>query len=133
MPLWTSYLAFWTNNHLEIFEKLKATDPQHGVKPLFVARNRGNNAVAPSADLLYAVKHGQTDWNGYEQGYLAQLESDAAYEWMEDVLPDLEDGLHVILICFEKDASHCHRRLLAEKMKREFPNEVDYRGEISLP
>ncbi len=104
---------------------------------MYVMRNRGNNEVAPSRVLLENVKSGQIDWAEYEKRYLTEI-TDPSYNsgadhWIKSVVTELENKkMHVILICFEKDATHCHRRLLAEEIKRQYP-EVDYRGELSLP
>jgi len=157
MPLWTTYLSLWSRHQTEVLKHIGATNKnmrypihnhlqeepctekcpsyreqvKHAAVIFYVMRNRGNNAVAPTKDTLALYKTGLITWEGYEARYKVQLESDEAYSWMEDVLSDLEDGLHVVLVCFEKDPAKCHRRLLAEKIKAEFP-EIDYRGEIKL-
>ena len=154
MPLWTTYLSLWSRRKVEILKHVGAvcnsrypihnhleneactdTCPNYRARKatviFYVMRNRGNNAVAPSKELLALCKSKLISWDEYERRYRVQLQSDEAYAWMEDRLGDLEEGLHVILVCFEKDAAKCHRRLLAEGMKAEFP-EIDYRGEIVL-
>jgi len=35
---------------------------------------------------------------------------------------------NILLVCYEKDATHCHRRLLAEEIARRFG--VEYKGEL---
>lgn len=107
---------------------------------MYVMRNRGNNEVAPNEDMLRSFKklvlvQGMTEelWSQYRENYLIQIGlSPAAKDWIKNVVDELKGGIHVVLICFEKDAAHCHRRLLAEEIKRQWP-EVDYKGEISLP
>ena len=104
--------------------------------PMYVMRNRGNNEVAPSQVLLETAKSGQIDWAEYEKRYLTEI-TDPSYNsgadhWIKEAVSEMKGRMNVILICFEKDATHCHRRLLAEEIKRQYP-EVDYRGEISLP
>lgn len=128
MPLWTTYLANWSNKQEEILEYLRAFDASHGVVPQFVMLNRGNNEVAPNKELLEMYKSGQASWNAYTLAYEMLLNSDDAYDWMFQAVADAKT-LHVVLICFEKSPEHCHRRLLAEKIKAIFP-EVDYKGEL---
>jgi uncharacterized protein YeaO (DUF488 family) len=104
--------------------------------PKYVMRNRGNNEVAPSQVLLETVKSGQIDWDEYEKRYLTEITDPSYYSgadnWIKDIVAEMKGGMHVILICFEKDATHCHRRLLAEEIKRQWP-EIDYKGELTLP
>ena len=127
MPLWTTYLSFWSRNLSEIMAKLKGS-----AMPMYVMRNRGNNEVAPSKVLLLEAKSKQIDWAEYEKRYLAEIIEDDAEVWMMNAVDEMKSGMHVVLICFEKDVAHCHRRLLAEEIKRRWPK-VDYRGELRLP
>lgn len=131
MSLWTTYLSFWSRNLSEIMGKLKSS-----AMPKYVMRNRGNNEVAPSQVLLETVKSGQIDWDEYEKRYLTEITDPSYYSgadnWIKDIVAEMKGGMHVILICFEKDATHCHRRLLAEEIKRQWP-EIDYKGELTLP
>jgi uncharacterized protein YeaO (DUF488 family) len=131
MPLWTTYLSNWSRHKEEILKAIEATSPRKVALPKFVMRNRGNNEVAPSFALLTAYKAGTIMWKEYEKQYRELLTGDLADEWVFDVAQELKDGTHIILICFEKNPTHCHRRLLAEWIKNYDP-EVDYRGEISL-
>lgn len=129
-------MSFWSRNLSEIMGKLKSS-----AMPMYVMRNRGNNEVAPDGDMLRSFKklvlvHGMTKelWDQYEENYLIQIGlSLAARDWMENIVTEMRgSSMNVILICFEKDATHCHRRLLAEEIKQRWP-EVDYRGELTLP
>jgi len=92
----------------------------------YVARDRGNNVVAPvSQALIEATK--RKDWTTYEKLYLQQLDY-VANDWMERRAQEARVG-NILLVCFEKDPQHCHRRLLAEEITRRF--NVEYRGELS--
>ena len=128
MSLFTTYLAM-----------LRKLDLEDWTNPFvyYVMRNRGNNAVAPDANLLInfkkAVKiHGLREdlWQEYEKNYLAQLERKEAQDWMQKIA---EQALwhDVVLVCFEKDHLHCHRSLLAQRIVWLHPA-VNYVGELRL-
>ena len=131
MALWTTYLSFWTHNKAEILKKLGCTSKDHGARLYYVARKRGNDAVAPFKKTLDDFKNGTIDWSTYKFRYLGQIRgSDEAQDWMSDTAMECED-FEVILICFEKDAEHCHRTLLAKEMVLTWPSFVKYKGELS--
>ena len=127
MPLWTTYLAFLRKadyNPLKVLpNELKETIFK------YVMRDRGNNEVAPSKELLFIGKKALITWDEYAQNYLMDLDDPFALNWMFRVAQDSKRA-NVVLICFEKDASHCHRTLLANEIVRRH-SDVDYRGELS--
>ena len=130
MALWTTYLAFITRHRTEILFKLKCTSKKHGATIRYIARDRGNDAVAPSETLLSSFMDKKIPWEEYKHTYLMDLrDSVEAYHWMRNAAEDTEN-FEVILVCFEKDAGHCHRTLLAEEIVRTFPN-VEFKGELS--
>lgn len=128
MALWTTYLSFIARNQDEINAKLREISDKHGIVIHHVMRNRGNNEVAPvTSGLIEATK--SKDWELYKHLYLERLGEKSALKWMEQVAEDSKT-VEVILVCFEKDAEHCHRTLLAKEIVKHFPF-VDYRGELS--
>lgn len=130
MGLWTTYLSFLARNKDEINTKLREISKKHGIIVLYVMRNRGNNAVAPSKELLHLGKNGKITWKEYAERYLKELNNNEyAFAWMNELAFDSQT-LEIVLVCFEKDAEHCHRTLLAKEIVRHFPF-VDFRGELS--
>ena len=126
-------MSLWSRRKEDVLKAIGAVSKRKAVGVYYVARNRGNNAVAPLRHVLLGYKAGKISWEEYEINYLEQLRSsDAAQEWMEDrFTADLDNGLNVLLVCFERSPEHCHRRLLAEEIKRIYP-EIEYRGEVSV-
>jgi len=93
-------------------------------------RKRGNDEVAPPEHLLKLFKQGKKTWPQFEADYLASLQPEInpwAITWMEKRAREARLG-NVLLVCFEKDSTHCHRRLLAEEISRRFG--VKYKGEL---
>lgn len=130
MPIYTTYLAFLRKakyNPLNIFP--------HALKETliyYVMRNRGNNAVAPRKNLLDLAKKGLINWKGYERSYLKELRSPFDSEpdkWMMKVAEESKRA-NVVLVCYEKDARFCHRRLLAEEIS--WRCGAQYEGELTV-
>jgi len=134
MPIYTTYLAFLTK-HKNLAVRLGSCFIY------YIARNRGNNAVAPEEKMLEAFmklkkmyrapKEQEELWKQYEENYLIQIGlSKDAQAWMEKRAGEAKIG-NILLVCYEKDAQHCHRRLLAEEIARRF--NVEYKGELEEP
>jgi len=125
MPIYTTYLG----------NKPKAKAQQVGsCFVYFVMRNRGNNEVAPSKQLLEHYKNRPVHltvieaWPTYAQHYMDEILSrPSAIDWMEKRAGEAKIG-NILLVCYEKDSAHCHRRLLAEEIARRFG--VEYKGEL---
>jgi len=121
MPIYTTYLGF-LNKHGgsdKVAQKLGSCFVY------YVMRDRGNNVVAPVSEaLIEATK--RKDWTTYERLYLQQLDY-VAEDWMDRRSHEAKLG-NILLVCFEKNAQHCHRRLLAEEIARRF--DVEYKGEL---
>jgi len=126
MPIFTTYLGF-LNRHGgadKVAEKIGHCFVY------YVARDRGNNAVAPM-DSLFIKLTREKEWSAYERYYNALvLKQSEAMKWMEKRAQEAKTG-NILLVCFEKDATHCHRRLLAVEIARRFG--IEYKGELEEP
>lgn len=133
MPIYTTYLAFLRKakyNPLNIFPHALKETIIH-----YVMRNRGNNDVAPDADMLKNFKKLEKAyslselWPQYEENYLIQIGlSKKARNWMQKTAEESKRA-NVVLVCYEKNAQFCHRRLLAEEISRRYG--ADYKGELT--
>ncbi|MCL2634180.1 MAG: DUF488 domain-containing protein [Oscillospiraceae bacterium] len=70
----------------------------------------------PTAALLDDYKSGQITWNDYEKAYLALLDKQdfGFFEQFSDK--------RICLLCAEDLPDFCHRRLLAERIAKIYPN-----------
>lgn len=132
MVLLTTYLANLTKIRKlngELKPTVEALENIGLMRPIvyYVMRNRGNNAVAPTERMLNHWKASE-DWEGYSREYAKRLHTKEAKEWMKNIA---DESLFndVILVCFEKDSHHCHRRLLAKEIETREPG-VSYLGEL---
>ena len=136
MTLYTSYLGFFNRKDVDYVR----WDSPDGLRylhfdgrgdvvfePIFVMRNRGNNEVAPYDFHLKAFKIGEIDWDEYRRLYLKRIFTANAVRWMKEV-GELAKKQEVVLVCYEKDAEHCHRTLLAQNVAKW--SGCEYKGEL---
>jgi len=72
-----------------------------------------NRDVAPSRDLLFAVKRGGLDWNEFVKRYWEELRPEAV-----DALRRRVRHETITLLCSCADENHCHRGLLRDAISR---------------
>lgn len=72
---------------------------------------------APTSDILAGYKDGCITWHDYERMYLELL---AARQPAAGITPNALD--RICLLCTEKFALQCHRRLAAEYIAERFPD-----------
>lgn len=145
MTLFTSYLGFFNQKSvdaqgLENFARWRSPDGLRYLRynacarvdvpfePVFVMKGRGNQPVEPPEMVLRLFKEKAITWKGYEDAYLASLEmEETTLMWMQKIAKRAKEH-NVVLVCFEKNPEHCHRRLLAEHIAEHYG--VEYGGEL---
>lgn len=71
--------------------------------------------MAPSQDLLQAWRKKEVDWVDYETRYVEEIQQSKFIEELD------KDTLHnACLLCSEHEPDFCHRRLLADYLKKYF-------------
>lgn len=79
---------------------------------VFVMRDRGNNELAPSKELLEAWKSGEITWKGYVDVFIEELlRSKESKKRLKSLAKEAESK-DIRLICYEKNESRCHRTIL---------------------
>lgn len=81
------------------------------------ARYEYHPEFAPTAEILAGYKGGHITWADYERMYRELL---AARHPTEGMTLDTLD--RICLLCTEKSALQCHRRLAAEYIAEQFPD-----------
>jgi uncharacterized protein (DUF488 family) len=76
--------------------------------------------LAPTQEILDGFKKDKGDWALYEQRFKALM----AERRIEAVLPR-ETADHACLLCSEPTPEHCHRRLVAEYLQKQW-------GDVSI-
>lgn len=72
---------------------------------------------APSTEILTGYKDGHLTWNDYERMYRELLASRKPTAGLELAVLN-----RICLLCTEKSAAQCHRRLAAEYIATQFPD-----------
>lgn len=70
--------------------------------------------LAPSEALLKKYKEGKIDVNGYAKEYYRDVLKKLTIEEVMRYFDLVGNGNDVVLLCFEKSESFCHRVLVAE-------------------
>lgn len=74
------------------------------------------SVLAPTQDMLSSYKKNGGSWSAYEDDFLDLM----AQRKIESLDQSSLDG--ACLLCSEDKPHHCHRRLVAEYLKRSWPN-----------
>lgn len=74
--------------------------------------------LAPNQELLDSLKKRKGSWAEYENGFLALMRERGAIEKLERSL--FEEPC--CLLCSEATPEHCHRRLVAEAIRKRWPD-----------
>lgn len=129
MTLFTSYLGFFNRKHCfyqrdgDVFVNTRNRNPKYLI-PLYVMRP---DRLAPTKLLLEDAKSGKISWEEYRHRYLAWIHTREGVLRMKEI-GELAKNNDVVLICYEKDHNHCHRKLLAESIAKWAG--VEYKGEL---
>ena len=79
---------------------------------ILVMRNRGNNELAPSEELLNKWKCGEIDWKEYREIFLEEMENPESQSRLRRIAEKVAERKDVRLICYEDEDKHCHRHIL---------------------
>ena len=84
---------------------------------ILVMRDRGNNELAPSEELLNKWKNGEIDWEEYKEIFLEDMENPESKARLQKIAEKVAAGKDVRLICYEGEDKHCHRNILKSLVK----------------
>ena len=99
------------NNTSQLAAFAKARDLQYFLKAIGDIGYIHKPEFAPTSDILDEYKKKKGSWEDYEKAYASLMERRRADA---DALAVLRDG--DCLLCSEFEPTHCHRRLLAERL-----------------
>lgn len=107
----------WASSQLAGFAKKK--DLPYFIKELAGAGYEYREDLAPTSDILKAYKDNRISWEDYEVQYIELIN----HRNLANVLsPDEVD--EACFLCACKTEHHCHRRLLAEFLQKEWGQPV---------
>ncbi len=106
------------NNSSQLAGFTKRDDLQYFLHELCGADYVHEPLLAPTEELLTAVKKEHLPWAKYEDRFLSLLEERDVARWLD---PALFKG-RAVLLCSEPTPEHCHRRLVAEYLAEHWEN-----------
>lgn len=109
------------NNVSQLAGFTKSKDLQYFLKTIVDADYIHNIKYAPTKDILDDYKKNKISWLEYEIKYLKLIESRKIEQIFKN---DIKNYNNVCLLCSEPLPQNCHRRLLAEYLKKQF-NKVE--------
>ena len=84
--------------------------------------------LAPSTNLLYLYKSNKINYNDFIDSYLTELTcNNNANTTIINLVNLIKSGTDIVLVCYEKDNTYCHRKVLCELIEK---FGVIYKGEI---
>ena len=119
------YTTYYSNNSAEALKCQKVSVANY--MPERVCLPEWED-VAPVWSLIVQKKQGKLTWEQFID----------RYEWMlnyctkKDMLSFLRNmpTNHIALTCWEHDADRCHRVILAKWLQKNFPEQIEYHGEL---
>ena len=103
------------NNVSQLAGFAKKKDLQYFLKVICNIGYEHRPELAPTKDMLDSYKKHGGDWATYEERFLKLMEK----RRIEDTVPRSAMD-EVCLLCSEDKPHHCHRRLVAEYLKRKW-------------
>lgn len=107
----------WASSQLAGFAKKK--DLPYFVRELANAEYEYREDLAPTSDIHRAYKDNRISWEDYEVQYIDLIE----HRNLANILSP-EEVDQACFLCACKTEHHCHRRLLAEFLQREWEQSV---------
>lgn len=106
------------NNTSQLAAFAKREDLEFFLQELLGAEYVHEPLLAPTQELLDDFKKREGSWEDYEVNFLLLM----AKRRVEEVLNRDLFSKKSVLLCSEKDAHHCHRRLVAEYLQDNWPD-----------
>jgi uncharacterized protein YeaO (DUF488 family) len=83
--------------------------------------DRSYNDLSPSKNLLLDYKENKIDFQLFEKLFRKEITRNKhVIEICRIIAKETYEGKEIILLCYEKDESKCHRRLIRKICEREF-------------
>lgn len=109
------------NNVSQLSGYAKGIDLKYFLKKLCDIDYIHEVQMAPSDEILKAYRNKEITWNEYETRYLNLLHTRNIKELINEKYLDRLD--HSCVLCSEDLPDKCHRRLLVDYIKEEFPEQ----------
>ena len=102
------------NNTSQLAAFAKRDDLKYFLKTIVGADYIHEPRLAPTDELLNAYKKARGSWEVYERGFVELMRSRS----IETVIDERLFDRPTVMLCSEYAPEHCHRRLVAEYLRR---------------
>lgn len=102
------------NNQSQLAGFAKQNDLQFFLKEILGADYVHEPILAPTKDILDKYRHKEISWEDYKRQFCQLLESRHIHE----ILDPKQFRVPTALLCSEPSADKCHRRLVAQYLKK---------------
>jgi uncharacterized protein (DUF488 family) len=109
------------NNTSQLAAYAKRDDLRYFVRAICNAEYEHEPLLAPTQEMLDAYKKLKGRWSDYEEQFLALM---AQRRIEENLSRERFESLPTVLLCSERTAEHCHRRLVLEYLAASWPEVV---------
>jgi len=75
--------------------------------------------LSPTPNILFKYKE-NGDWGVYVREFELLMETDSFNRLLKRLAKSIKEGKKFCLVCYEKDYLHCHRYLIAQKIKMDY-------------
>jgi len=100
-----------TDCYLAVLKKYKAKFPEAHFE---VITRTAKSCLSPSSELLYEVRENKLSFEEYKERFLKELRECPFVPEKLRILRCIGEDRLIFLICFEKDASKCHRSIIRD-------------------
>lgn len=81
--------------------------------------------LSPSRELLLASKNGDIPFEEFKNRFLKEINTrHDLKQAIRELVDTLQSGKSVCLVCYEEQSEDCHRKLIADYLKKEYG--IDY-------
>lgn len=121
--LYTSYIANIKNIPDDYYKLVITRFPPSSMK--FDNNIRGEKKLcsakilSPHKEILLDYKE-DDDWEKYTRRYLKQLKDPVINDYLDQLIEFMVYFNDIVLLCYEKNSTHCHRRILADHINNKY-------------
>ena len=108
------------NNTSQLAGFAKQSDLKYFLEELCGAAYEREPLLAPTQEMLDALKKQKGSWESYTGAYLALIQS----RRVESAISEESFKRRTVLLCSEATAEHCHRRLALEYLQQHWNDVV---------
>lgn len=118
----TTLIDIRRNNNTQLLGFTKGKDLAYFLKELCECKYEYCPEYAPNKEIFEAYKKKLITWENYAQRYIEIMKEKEA---VKNFYQRFNRKINICLLCSEVKPNKCHRRLLAEMIKANYPDKIE--------